>query len=61
MPERHTAALRTGMHCFALPVAIAPITVSLFWHPRADADPAHRWLRECVLDLCADDATARRH
>ena len=61
VPERHTAALRTGMHCFALPVAIAPITVSLFWHPRADADPAHRWLRECVLDICADDAAARRH
>jgi len=29
------------------------ITVSLLWHPRMDADPAHRWLRRCVRDACA--------
>jgi hypothetical protein len=28
------------------------ITVSLLWHPRMDADPAHRWLRLCVRDVC---------
>ena len=37
---------------FALPVATAPITVSQMWHPRVDADPAHRWLRETVLSVC---------
>jgi DNA-binding transcriptional LysR family regulator len=42
------------MHSFALPVAIAEITVSLLWHPRMDADPAHRWLRRCVRDACAE-------
>jgi len=25
----------------------------LLWHPRLDADPAHRWLRGLVLDACA--------
>jgi DNA-binding transcriptional LysR family regulator len=53
VPERHTGNLRTGMHSFPLPVATPEITVSLLWHPRLDADPAHRWLRGCVKDVCA--------
>ncbi|WP_092130351.1 LysR family transcriptional regulator [Polaromonas sp. YR568] len=57
VPERHTGNLRAGMHSFALPVATPEITVSLLWHPRLDADPAHRWLRGCVRDVCAAPAT----
>ena len=53
VPERHTEALRAGMFSFPLPVALSPITVSLLWHPRLDADPAHRWLRSLVRDVCA--------
>jgi DNA-binding transcriptional LysR family regulator len=48
VPERHTANLRAGMHGFRLPVAAPELTVSMLWHPRMDADPAHRWLRGCV-------------
>lgn len=55
VPERHTGDLRAGLHCFALPLSMPPITVSLLWHPRLDGDPAHRWLRGCVLDVCADE------
>ena len=53
VPERHTGNLRSGMHSFPLPVAMPEFTVSLLWHPRLDADPAHRWLRGCVRDVCA--------
>lgn len=53
VPERHTATLRAGMHSFPLPSAPPGITVSLLWHPRLDADPAHRWLRGCVREACA--------
>jgi len=53
VPERHTGSLRTGMHSFPLPVAAPEITVSMLWHPRLDADPAHRWLRGHVKDVCA--------
>jgi len=53
VPERHTGSLRAGMHGFPLPVSIPEITVSLLWHPRLDADPAHRWLRGHVRDICA--------
>ena len=52
VPERHTGKLRAGMHSFALPVPVPGFTVSLLWHPRLDADPAHRWLRACVRDAC---------
>ncbi len=30
--------------------------ISLFWHPRLDADPAHRWLRSIIVDACRTDA-----
>ena len=53
VPERHTGNLRTGLHSFHLPVSTPEITVSLLWHPRLDADPAHRWLRGLVRDVCA--------
>ena len=53
VPERHTGNLRAGMHSFPLPVAMKEITVSMLWHPRLDADPAHRWLRGHVRDVCA--------
>lgn len=53
VPERHTGNLRAGMFTFALPLGMPDLTVSLMWHPRMDADPAHRWLRGCVVDACA--------
>lgn len=52
VPERHTGKLRTGMRGFALPVSLPELTVSMLWHPRMDADPAHRWLREAVHAAC---------
>lgn len=53
LPERHTGILRTGLHTFALPFAMPPFTLSLLWHPRMDADPAHRWLRDAIRTVCA--------
>ncbi|BAI76298.1 transcriptional regulator (plasmid) [Azospirillum sp. B510] len=53
LPDRHTAGLRHGLHGFALPFPAPEITVSLLWHPRLDADPAHRWLRGRVRTVCA--------
>jgi DNA-binding transcriptional LysR family regulator len=53
VPERYTERLREGMATFALPVGLPEHTVSMLWHPRMDADPAHRWLRTCLRDVCA--------
>ena len=53
VPERHTTSQRLGMHSLALPVVMPEFSVALFWHPRLDADPAHRWLRGLVREVCA--------
>ncbi len=54
VPEKHTHGLRKGMHSFPLPVAIAPFTLSMIWHPRMDGDLGHRWLRGLVRSVCAE-------
>ena len=54
VPERHTNSMRSGLFSFALPFAAPEVVVSLLWHPRLDADPAHRWLRTCVGDVCSE-------
>ena len=54
VPERHTASLRADMHSFALPLTLPAFTVAMLWHPRMDADPAHRWLRACLREVCAE-------
>jgi DNA-binding transcriptional LysR family regulator len=58
VPERHTGNLRLGMFSFPLPVPTTQIAISLLWHPRLDADPAHRWLRGCVREVCTAALTA---
>ncbi|MGY2376746.1 LysR family transcriptional regulator [Pseudomonas sp. SDO524_S393] len=52
VPERYTAHQRHGLHCFALPVTLPTFTVAMLWHPRLDADLAHRWLRSCLREVC---------
>jgi DNA-binding transcriptional LysR family regulator len=63
VPERHTGNLRAGMHAFRLPFALPDFTISMLWHPRLDADPAHRWLRGCVQEVCSEalGGKASRH
>ncbi|WP_271895702.1 LysR family transcriptional regulator [Candidatus Phyllobacterium onerii] len=60
VPERYTGNLRAGMHSFPIPIAMPEVTISLLWHPRLDADPAHRWLRGVVRDVCAESIDCGR-
>ncbi|MBL8987199.1 MAG: LysR family transcriptional regulator [Gemmatimonadetes bacterium] len=60
VPERHSGNLRTGMKSFPLPFPVPEITVSMLWHPRTHADPAHRWLRGCVREVCGASAPEPR-
>ncbi|WP_417768945.1 LysR family transcriptional regulator [Stappia sp.] len=39
------------LEIFDPPVEVPDFTVSLIWHGRDDAEPAHRWLRETVGDV----------
>ena len=45
-------AATTGLQSFELPVRTPEIVISAMWHPRVDADPAHRWLRDTVVSVC---------
>jgi DNA-binding transcriptional LysR family regulator len=56
VPDRHTEVLRSGMFSFTLPMPALEFTVSMLWHPRMDADPAHRWLRACLREVCGSGA-----
>src|SRR5277367_2599995 len=47
------------LRSFPLPVRTEAITVSQMWHPRLDADPAHRWLRGLVLATCREQGRSR--
>jgi DNA-binding transcriptional LysR family regulator len=51
VPERY-ATNRRDLFCFALPLALPAFTVAMLWHPRLDADLAHRWLRGCLREVC---------
>ncbi|MDR3398042.1 MAG: LysR family transcriptional regulator [Pandoraea sp.] len=48
-PWRHDRQLRR----FAAPFPIPPFPFQAVWHTRRDVDPAHRWLREQIADVCA--------
>jgi DNA-binding transcriptional LysR family regulator len=56
VPERHTTPLREGMFTFPIPGRTTSFTVSMMWHPRLSADPAHEWLRTCLREVCAGES-----
>jgi len=41
------------LRAFHLPVATPELAISVMWHPRLDADAAHRWLRQKVIAECS--------
>ncbi|HWA46294.1 MAG TPA: LysR family transcriptional regulator [Hypericibacter adhaerens] len=45
-------AASSGLASFELPVPVPEFNISAMWHPRMDADPAHRWLRNTVMSVC---------
>ncbi|AQS89868.1 LysR family transcriptional regulator [Gluconobacter albidus] len=42
------------LRLFQLPIKTPEIAISAMWHPRLDADPAHRWLRDTVQTVCRE-------
>lgn len=48
----HIEARQEGLRSFALPVPTPEVTISAMWHPRFDADPEHRWLRQKLIATC---------
>jgi DNA-binding transcriptional LysR family regulator len=42
---------RFGLVRVPIPLTLPPLTLSMGWHARYDADPAHAWLRRCVREV----------
>ncbi len=56
LPASFVAATGAQEHLVVrdLPIDLAPVTVDLLWHLRADADPAQVWFRDAVRAAVAD-------
>jgi DNA-binding transcriptional LysR family regulator len=54
IPLVNEAATKLGLTTREAPLRLPRVRFSLCWHERFQADPAHRWARERVLE------TARR-
>jgi DNA-binding transcriptional LysR family regulator len=39
-----------SLRTFDIPLELPALDLSVAWHPRYDADAAHRWLRRCVRE-----------
>ncbi|MDB6051767.1 MAG: regulatory protein LysR:LysR, substrate-binding protein [Pseudomonas sp.] len=51
VPERF--ARRHELHYFNVPVNDVPLVEThLYWHESTDQDPANRWMREQMIELC---------
>jgi DNA-binding transcriptional LysR family regulator len=44
------------LHTTPLPIAIEPLPVQLAWHGGLAKHPAHEWLRQTIINICADMA-----
>jgi DNA-binding transcriptional LysR family regulator len=51
IPASFLIAELDRLYVFELPVKTREITISQMWHPRSEVDPAHRWLRQLVLNV----------
>jgi hypothetical protein len=60
VPERlgRYFAGQAGIRMLDPPWSLEPLHLAMFWTPRADHDPAHRWLRERVLRAAAAPRTS---
>ncbi|MFD2642514.1 LysR family transcriptional regulator [Pseudomonas japonica] len=51
VPERF--ARRHNLNYVSLPVnGVPPLETHLYWHESTDQDPANRWMREQMIELC---------
>ncbi len=59
VPERF--ARRHGLHYVELPVTDVPTLEShLYWHESTDQDPANRWMREQIIEICQQVAAQEK-
>ena len=62
VPEYFASAAATlfGLHISRIPLTLETVSISQAWHPRFDADPAHRLLRDCTRHVFQETHMRRR-
>ena len=55
------ASARLGLRVMEPPLPFSPYALHILWHPRFDADPSHRWLREKLLEAAKETAADTHH
>jgi DNA-binding transcriptional LysR family regulator len=59
VPERF--ARRNELHYAELPVNDIPVQEThLYWHESTDQDPANRWMREQIIEICQQVTTQEK-
>jgi DNA-binding transcriptional LysR family regulator len=53
IPERLARhfAPQLGLQVLEPPLPLSEVEISMYWHERMHNSPAHRWLRQCLLEL----------
>ncbi|NER95571.1 MAG: LysR family transcriptional regulator [Symploca sp. SIO1B1] len=53
MPLRmvNRSLFQRDLHIAELPIKVAPAFLQMMWHERKQTDPAHEWLRTCLLEI----------
>lgn len=54
--QQKVAHLGLPLRSFALPLSLSSVNVMQAWHPRFDNDPAHRWLRQTLKQICSQQS-----
>ncbi len=44
-------APKVGLEVFAQPMPVDPALITMIWHRRSSATPAHRWLRDLIAEV----------
>ena len=52
---------RLGLRVMEPPLPLMPYALGVLWHPRFDADLAHRWLREKLVEAARETAADTHH
>lgn len=52
--SEHIAA-QHGLTILPLPYEMPQLSYNLFWHENMEKDLGHKWLRELIINQCADD------
>jgi DNA-binding transcriptional LysR family regulator len=48
LPRRFLERFTAALEIYTPPLDLSPFKMILFWHPRMQTDPAHKWLRKQV-------------